>query len=590
MTSLQEIGNQIAEIPSVTRIEEDTTNTATSRVYRELEEYRRSQNEEAAEQLLTSLSTWMQNESSTLQEDVDAKIPNQWRTELMTSYLEMMISRGMTEDKVVEIIETHWSVVHHPRIFFISNQHKLKSVVKLFLDRYKSLSVDNDTLHSSLDLQKTENHNEHIRQHINANNPKAALKLLQKTNNLILTMNHLGSLLEKLPLQVIDYCIFQYPSILPWNVLDALHYDPSSFKTLSSVPSLETLSLYLSKLFKYHTECLHDTTLLHLYIECNLIDGAPSKEDNAHYISSQGLVPKKNAHTVKWKHKEELLKMVRDKKTYPYDDIQVVVLFEKYAFFPGLVVLYLSSNQSRKALDIILSMDDLVSFKELMSQHYDRYDWGHVLSIKTKYLTENEGKDEAEIMVDVIFSLLISCLGSQGALSILEKHESFMQHMSPESFEMMIRVATLESKTAEVSMELLEHINTYFWSPRTSVLPPQFRSAVDKELHRKHAIIDYHPPTIRFYEEASPHWGTSITATQCPLCSIPILQYSSPIMVRLYSHYKSYLKSRRCSLVDMHIMNPAFNQGILARCASHRISTLYWIDIAGYIFEVAMCR
>lgn len=508
--------------------------------------------------VLDELQIWLQ--SFETDAAIASVIPSSWITELLTSYFEFRSSNNeglvWTEKEAHDFLQKYVKFIHHPRVFFACNQARFSSNLEFFWDQEDKADEASSIGDSSppTHQRQLDNLRSQVEKYLSAGNGVAALNTLKKHNNLILTLRYLKQLFRSAPKPTASYCVFSYPTILPWNVESCI----------SIQEGLTTLLFYLTELMQQEQDCRRDSHLTELWFECNLADGAPALDE----LCLNKKTPRRNAHLQKWEHYGTLKIIIENTRNeYHYQTVHLKLLCEKYGFFPGLAILYRKSNQTRRAIDLILQMDDLASFTELMSENTELFDWKYLLS---QLSSQQEQQDPPNnINIEIVTHMMLRCIGTAQSLELLQECSSPLLTQLPVSvFQECIRMAQIEREQELLTREMLEIYDAYLWSARPSGLAPQFRAVLEEELlaqskgdantdsslrsipfvtaHevtptstgsasllnnansplptvRYELAFDYLSPVKRFYEERGVHWGSHMSNTHCPYCSLPLI-------------------------------------------------------------------
>lgn len=483
--------------------------------------------------LIVSIEEWLETYSAN-QEDAQA-IPQDWIKEIITTYFELKLKRDRDHwerEKQEAFITTYFPLLLLQRIYSVCNRFGASQLISFIYQLDQDYADETQKTFVSL-----------LDEYLSNNDALGALSIIKRKNDLGLVLKYIHRIFTLNPKELIDYCVDCYPNIQPANVEFVRQSHPQLYL------------LYLTQIIRNHPECKMNTNLVETWFELNLMDGAPPSSE---LYNNQNL-PKLNAYQHYWAHSQILDEVIANPKLYSYVPSHLRLFCLKYGYFRGLIDLYLQSNDTVKAIDLILQTDDLPSFLKIANGVVlDSSLWKHTF-VQLQKLDEKDDKEERSITKDIVANQMIISLGVFECLEILKEIPACTEGISHSVYRNFIQKGNIEKQQATLLTDMVENIDSYLWSARPTAIAPQIRYLLDKEIEKAHNLLPYvqtfknsekpelkfdqNVPLPRFYEESATHWGVlaPISNRNCAHCSLPVnQQIKNPSTIVIYPCGHSY--------------------------------------------------
>lgn len=495
----------------------------------------RQHKDKSIESVLSFILHWLtiydaQSSSSSPANDV----PNSWLTEIITSYIELKLSKDyefkLSSQEVLVLLNKYIEYVHTARILASCNQLKYTDCVTYLCTKELEKLTKSGVAQTMEDA-------------LNKRDGINSLNLLRSSNSLSLFIHYFDKLLELVPNNITDYCISNYPMIQPWN-LDRLR----------SI-NLNLYTHYLLQLMNLYSNCRKDADLVELCFECCLVDCNVSTD----ILYQDNRLPKRNAHLLNWKHNDILLNIINNPKSYSFNPTHLKLSCENAGYFPGLIKLYINSNQIRKCINYLVELDDRDSLEQLMQSITQLSEWKYLIGQVDNTRNRNTNETNWRITLPNIVELMLLTIGLEDSLHILlEFNQLFTDNNATMPFfKSFIQKGHNESTLKHTTNLLLEHLDTYLWSQKNPYLSIQHNNTLQKEIcaHEiPHINFATYSALPSYWENCKNHWGVStapLIITSCYYCTLPIKNNISSNCVTFtcgHVYHESCVKNNICFL------------------------------------------
>ncbi|XP_053385025.1 uncharacterized protein LOC123535954 [Mercenaria mercenaria] len=391
-------------------------------------------------------------------------------------------------------------------------------------------------------------------------------------------LGHISNLFHSNLGSVVDICVRSHPFVHPLDVMYLCRHHQVAVETVLKQYMIwmtmdETSAIkkqILSDIGKHLEVCLVWSELL------------LSENDNTSTGMDENGCPRCMAH--KMERKNEALIDEFTSHIQAADDQQMLLeMFRKHGYWVGVLKLLKKIGPRSDHLKLVLQLGDidlLTGQNDLGYQPESICDWQEVLAAYQK-ISETGNQATQEVSCDWsklitwnnLAVLLVRHIGSEEALSLLEKHDIPEGVLSKDFYQVCLLSGMVQRQQKLLLHSMLEKVDSYLWSQRPTALTPQvqYLAAFEKKTPAEGAGTGMHTDLLQamvgslkeretfeqYMEDPECHWGieTKINLL-CPCCYISLketVSHEEPgVLIFRCGHgfHKFCLPKKECMLCD----------------------------------------